>query len=144
MNLNYLVTLMRRILISGGREFGLIPKDTLPAQMQEAKNKADYQQRRLTETLNGKLLEYGNVFIIHGKAKGADSFAGAWAFANGMDVAEYPARWSSYGKSAGYYRNIDMLEDGEPDEVIAFEGGNGTEMMIKLTNKCKVPLTVVE
>jgi hypothetical protein len=135
---------MRRILISGGREFGLIPKDTPHAQMQEVEDKADYQQRRLTETLNGKLLEYGVVFIIHGKAKGADSFAGAWALANGMGVAEYPANWSMYGKAAGYYRNLEMLEDGEPDEVIAFEGGNGTEMMIKLTNKCKVPLTVVE
>jgi predicted PhzF superfamily epimerase YddE/YHI9 len=135
---------MRRILVSGGREFGIIPKHTLPTHMQEAADNAAYQQRRLTETLNGKLLEYGVIFIIHGKAKGADSFAGAWAFANGMDVAEYPANWSMYGKAAGYYRNLEMLEDGEPDEVIAFEGGNGTEMMIKLTNKCKVPLTVVE
>jgi hypothetical protein len=135
---------MRKILVSGGREFGLIPKHTPLAQMQKAKELAAYQQKRLTETLNGKLLEYGVVFIIHGKAKGADSFAGAWALANGMGVAEYPANWSMYGKAAGYYRNLEMLEDGEPDEVIAFEGGEGTKMMIKLANKCKVPLTVVE
>jgi hypothetical protein len=135
---------MRRILVSGGRDFGLIPKDTPPAQLQEAKDKAAYQQKRLTETLNGKLKEYGDVLIIHGKAKGADSFAGAWALANDMEVLEYTANWSTYGKAAGYYRNLEMLEDGEPDEVIAFEGGEGTKMMIKLTNKCKVPLTVVE
>jgi hypothetical protein len=135
---------MRRILVSGGREFGLIPKHTPLAQMQKAAELAAYQQKRLTETLNGKLLKYGNVFIIHGVAKGADSFAGAWAVANGIGISEYPANWSMYGKAAGYYRNLEMLEDGEPDEVIAFEGGEGTKMMIKLANKGKVPLTVVE
>ena len=135
---------MRRILVSGGRDFGLVLESTPSSELKAAKALAIYEQLRLTETLNGKLKEYGSVFIIHGAAKGADTFAGAWALANGMETAEYPANWSAYGKSAGYHRNLDMLEDGEPDEVIAFRGGNGTKMMISLTNKCKVPLTEVE
>jgi hypothetical protein len=44
----------------------------------------------------------------------------------------FPANWKQYGKSAGYRRNTQMLEEGKPDIVIAFPGGRGTEMMCEI------------
>lgn len=85
---------------------------------------------------------YGNylpsVEIISGMAKGADSLAVDWAVVNWCPIHEYPAEWDKYGKSAGYKRNIKMLEEGKPDLVVAFPGGKGTAMMINLAKKAGV------
>jgi len=72
--------------------------------------------------------------IIHGDARGADTFAGVWARKN--NVLEYaePADWDKYGKSAGYKRNAAMA-DLKPHMVIAFSGGRGTQMMVNIANE---------
>jgi hypothetical protein len=76
--------------------------------------------------------------IIHGAARGADSLADAWAKDNGVTVKAYPADWNKYGKRAGYIRNVQMLNEGKPDLVIAFPGGKGTDMMIMLAQSANV------
>jgi YspA, cpYpsA-related SLOG family len=57
--------------------------------------------------------------VIHGGAKGADTFAGEWAKARNIPVTVYLADWSQYGKAAGIIRNNKML-DTNPDVVILF------------------------
>jgi len=79
------------------------------------------------------------MLIIQGGAKGADFYAKYWASTNKVEYKEYPAKWNLYQKSAGYYRNLEMLEDGEPDFVLLFAGGNGTKMMLDLCKKTKTP-----
>jgi hypothetical protein len=76
--------------------------------------------------------------IISGGARGADKFA-RW-LAKGWDISftEYPANWKEYGKSAGYIRNKQMLDEGKPDLVLAFPGGKGTEMMMKIAREAGV------
>ncbi len=69
--------------------------------------------------------------VIHGNAPGADSLAGEWARARGVPVEAYPAEWDLYGRAAGHLRNRQMLDEGEPDIVIAFPGGRGTADMKK-------------
>lgn len=78
--------------------------------------------------------------IIHGMARGADLIAGEWANDNNVDVYEFPAEWDKYNKRAGFVRNKQMLDEGNPHLVIAFPGGIGTKMMIDLANAYKVPM----
>jgi hypothetical protein len=82
--------------------------------------------------------------IIHGAAKGADSLADQWAVANWTKLEVYPAKWSKWGKSAGYTRNKQMLEEGKPDLVVAFPGGKGTAMMVKLAKEAGVKVIEIQ
>lgn len=79
--------------------------------------------------------------IVHGGAYGADQLAGRWAVANNIPVEVFPADWRQYGKRAGYLRNVQMAES-KPDLVIAFRGGKGTEMMVKIAKEKDIPVKV--
>lgn len=70
--------------------------------------------------------------IVQGGARGADLMAYQWATTPGPHPADkpgrddmgvftetYPADWNHWGKSAGYRRNIQMLDSGV-DLVVAF------------------------
>lgn len=76
--------------------------------------------------------------VIHGAARGADTLAGNWATKNNIPLEVYPAQWNLYGKSAGYKRNKQMLDEGKPDLVIAFPGGAGTRMMMRIAKEAGV------
>lgn len=76
--------------------------------------------------------------LVSGGAKGADSLAYYWAKDNNIETAVYKADWNKYGKSAGPIRNIEMLDKENPDIVIAFPGGRGTEHMIKVSKERKI------
>jgi len=72
--------------------------------------------------------------VISGAARGADTFAKDWAILNKVNLILVPAKWDKYGKSAGYKRNVEMLTF-NPDRVVAFPGGKGTDMMVSLSHK---------
>jgi hypothetical protein len=76
--------------------------------------------------------------IIEGDARGVDRMAGYWARTKGYTNLKFPAEWDKYGKRAGYLRNKRMLDEGKPDLVVAFPGGPGTAMMIKLAEEAGV------
>lgn len=76
--------------------------------------------------------------IIEGGANGADKCASIFASFYNVHHQQYKAEWSKYGKSAGYRRNIQMLEAGKPDLVIAFPGGKGTTNMVEIARKAGV------
>ncbi|HHX59799.1 MAG TPA: DUF2493 domain-containing protein [Epulopiscium sp.] len=63
---------------------------------------------------------YGNIKIVQGGCSGADIIAKKAAIECGLEYAEYPANWSKYGKRAGPLRNQQMLDEENPDMVIAF------------------------
>lgn len=73
--------------------------------------------------------------IISGMAKGADTFAAEWAKRFGFKLEEYWADWKAHGKAAGPIRNQQMIDEGKPDLVIAFPGGNGTADMVRRAKK---------
>jgi hypothetical protein len=50
-----------------------------------------------------------NYRLIVGGAKGADTLAREWAIKNGVEFLEMPADWNKFGKSAGYRRNVEMI-----------------------------------
>ena|SRR3990167_8122324 len=81
--------------------------------------------------------------IISGGARGADHLAEMYADREEINIDVYPADWEKFGKSAGYIRNKQMLIEGRPDLVIAFPGGKGTAMMVKLAKEAGVPVKEV-
>lgn len=58
--------------------------------------------------------------VIHGAARGADTFGGAAAGFLGIQVREFPADWAKDGRAAGPIRNHRMLHFGEPTHLLAF------------------------
>lgn len=86
-------------------------------------------------TLNG---ERKITHLIHGGARGADYLASQWAIAARVQSTAYVAEWDKHGSAAGPIRNSYMLKDGQPDLVVAFPGGRGTEDMIAKAIKAGV------
>ena len=83
------------------------------------------------------LLQEGPIdSVIQGGAMGADYFSSLEAARRGIKVFEYPAEWEKYGRSAGYVRNKQMLDE-KPDVVLAFQVGKspGTQNMIEIAQK---------
>jgi hypothetical protein len=70
--------------------------------------------------------------VIEGDARGVDRIAGYWARKNHKKNIKYRADWAAFGKRAGFLRNIQMLEEGRPDIVVAFPGGRGTAHMVSI------------
>ena len=89
------------------------------------------------------LLPFGTE-IISGAASGADSLAAMVAQTLGFTVREFPADWNRHGRSAGYIRNNEMLNE-DPDLVIAFWDGQsrGTAHTIYEAHNRAIPVEVI-
>jgi len=102
----------KRVLICGGRNYG--------------------NARHVSSVLTEMHEFHGIDVVIHGGATGADALGAAWAKENhGVRIIEFKADWKKHGRAAGPIRNRQMLQDGLPDIVLAFDGGRGTANMIK-------------
>lgn len=82
--------------------------------------------------------------IISGGARGVDSIAEAWADAHGVKKVIWLADWDRFGKSAGYRRNINIIESAT--HVLAIYDGKsrGTAHSIRLAKDHFKKLKVVE
>ena len=79
--------------------------------------------------------------VVCGEARGIDTLGKKWAKGNDIPVKSFPADWETYGKSAGYKRNVEMAEYAEA--LIAITTGSpGTKHMINIA-KSKNLLTFV-
>lgn len=116
----------KTVLVCGGRDFAHPETDEW-----------NFLNRKMSAVLQGMM---PNIRIITGGAKGVDTAAEAWAEVNGVEYERYPADWEKFGKPAGMIRNRQMLDDEPVDLVIAFPGGPGTEGMIALARKRKIPV----
>lgn len=111
-----------RVLVCGGRNFN----DALT----------------LGSWLGGIQKQHGIDLLIHGGAPGADFMAAKFAEWQGIPVQEFPADWTAHGKAAGPIRNAQMLAEGKPDLVLAFEGGRGTANMVEQARKAGVRVQI--
>jgi hypothetical protein len=88
------------------------------------------------------------ITIIHGGCKGADSIAGYLAAQLGFQVRVFTADWSKYGKAAGLIRNQQMLDEGQPNLVVAFhnalEDSKGTLDMVSRARKAEINVIVIK
>lgn len=85
-----------------------------------------------------------NTTVITGDCRGADTIARDLSRKHGLITDVYRANWYAFGKSAGPIRNLEMLEQGQPDMVYAFHDNvhrsKGTKNMIKLSKNLKIPV----
>lgn len=119
------------VLVCGGTRF--TEKSWLYDELDEL-----HRQRKITK-------------IVHGAARGADTFAANWAYDRHVFVQSYPAKWNDidapgavirfrtdgelYNAAAGPIRNRFMLDKEKPHLVVAFPGGEGTEDMVAYARK---------
>jgi hypothetical protein len=109
---------MTRVLVCGGR---------------------DYQDRdALFAALDRLHAEHAFTVLIAGGARGADTLAYEWATARSVPTEIYMAEWERLGRKAGPIRNQRMLDEGNPDLVVAFPGGKGTAGMTALARNAGV------
>lgn len=107
--------------------------------------------------LDGLLVRYGALVVVHGAAPGADTIAHDWCAGRAeVDERPYPAHWRHSracapgcvevtGKPAGMIRNRRMLEDEEPAVVFAFRADGpspGTDGMLDLAAAAGTPYYV--
>jgi hypothetical protein len=103
---------MKKILVCGGRGY--------------------FNHRTIWNYLDKTHINHGTFFLIEGGATGADTIARNWAKSRTVPYCTVPANWNELGQAAGTIRNRWMLLL-EPDLVIAFPGGPGTNDMITAT-----------
>jgi len=104
-----------KVIIAGSREF------------------SDYEQlvdscdRFLSAVVGKRPVE-----VVSGTARGADRLGERYARERGFGLAQFPAQWNKFGKSAGYKRNQQMAE--YADALVAFPVGEsrGTRHMIRI------------
>lgn len=105
---------MTRVLVCGGREYGDLD--------------------RVVAVLD----EINPTVVIEGGARGADACAWKFTKMRGVERLTFPADWSRDGKAAGAIRNQRMLDEGKPDLVVAFPGGNGTADMVRRAKRAGI------
>jgi hypothetical protein len=119
-----------KLAIIGGRDFN------------------DYKilERYANLIFNCNPLDYFDCFvdaIISGGARGADSLAKKYAMGSTYMYIEFPADWDKHGKTAGFIRNQQIVD--ECDMVLAFWDGvsRGTQDTIRRAKKGKKPTWIV-
>lgn len=123
-----------RVLICGGRNYTTIEE-------------GDIRVREALATVPLNPPEKEDVILITGCAKGADQipihmYSGEEDEWGGL--LKFPAQWGLHGRKAGFLRNIQMLEEGKPDLVIAFPGGAGTAHMKKIAKAVNITVWEME
>lgn len=86
----------------------------------------------------------GPYTVMHGAARGLDTFAGIAGNVLGLTVDPNPADWNLYGKAAGGLRNTAMLKK-KPVLVVAFWCGQsrGTlDCIEKAVNVFRIPVVI--
>ncbi len=115
-----------KLLVCGGRFYGV-------GRTSIAKAEQDY----LVKVLDDLHAATPVSMLISGDCSGADRLAQEWAQRMSIPTMIFPADWS-LGKKAGPIRNARMLVEGQPDLVMAFPGGVGTDSMVRLAKAAKV------
>ena len=82
--------------------------------------------------------------IVSGGAKGADSLAECYAVENSIETLIFEAEWDKYGRSAGYIRNVDIVNSS--DIILAFWDGKskGTLHSINFAKKKNKALRIIK
>ena len=115
-----------RIIVAGGRDF----------------TNYEYLSYSLNAIISNNNIPLSDITIVCGLAKGADSLGAKWARENNVHVAEFPAEWDKYGKSAGYIRNKQMAKYATKSVVFWDFKSKGTGHMIDLSREYNLNPTI--
>ncbi len=85
---------------------------------------------------------YDISMVVSGGAEGADTLARKYAVEQDIKLKEFKPDWNKYGKSAGFRRNDQIVQ--EADEIVAFWDGNsrGTKHSINLAEEQGKPVYI--
>lgn len=104
----------------------------------------DYNDWRYIDWVLQRMRSCGLTNIIHGDARGADTWAKEWAMAEHIPEIPFPAKWKrpngTRDLQAGHKRNQQMIDEGHPDLILAFPGGSGTADMIRRGREHNIPV----
>lgn len=80
--------------------------------------------------------------IISGGAKGADRLAEQYASEKNIPIQIFEPQWDKFGKSAGYKRNIQIVD--AADEIVAFwdQKSKGTGHSVKIAEEQGKPVYI--
>lgn len=82
--------------------------------------------------------------VIQGECDGADVMGRDAAREMGIHVMSFPANWAKYHRAAGPIRNKQMLDEGQPELILAFHDNinrsKGTRNMIVQSLKYEIPV----
>jgi hypothetical protein len=116
-----------RVVIAGSRDF----------------NDYDFLEKKMDHLLQSQ--QDCRIIIVSGTARGADSLGERYAMKNGYPIIRVPAKWESYGRSAGPKRNKEMAIIA--DAVVCFVPHTGvtkgTSSMIEEAKKEDVSLRII-
>ena len=121
---------MIRVLIAGSRDF----------------NDFELLEKAVKHYLKQYGLHRQDIEVVSGGARGADKLGEQFANKYNIKLTIFPADWNTYGKSAGYIRNEQMIKYiGDTGIVFAFWDGQsrGTAHTIGLANKYNIKLHII-
>ena len=73
--------------------------------------------------------------VVCGGAGGVDTLGERWANIRNIPVKHFYAQWDSYGKSAGYMRNIDMAKYADACIVVWDGKSKGAKHMYNIAKE---------
>lgn len=118
---------MKTLLVAGSRSF------------------AHWSQEKMNDLLSqaSSCLDMTFDRIMEGGAPGVDTKSRYWAQGKGYPVETVPAQWDLFGKSAGYKRNVEMVEAADAVIIIWDGKSKGTKHTLNLATKKGIPMVVV-
>lgn len=121
---------MIRVLIAGSRDF----------------NDFELLEKAVKHYLKQYGLHRQDIEVVSGGARGADKLGEQFANKYNIKLTIFPADWNTYGKSAGYIRNEQMIKYIDDTGIVfAFwdSQSHGTAHIIKLANKYNIKVHVI-
>jgi len=96
----------------------------------------------LTRIFTGIEKRYSLVNIVSGGANGVDKMGVFMAKDRGHTTTVFPADWDRLGKSAGYARNVTIVENSDMVVAIMDPGSKGTRHTVHLAMDARLPLRI--
>ena len=99
--------------------------------------------RLLASTMCTVLEHYTITEVVSGGARGADTLGEQWAKAHGIPTRVFLPDWNRFGRSAGFRRNRDIIDN--CDLCVAFWDGQsrGTKSSIDLAKQAGKRVLVI-
>ncbi len=101
-------------------------------------------ERQIVEYLKEIYSGDMDFIIINGLAKGVDMIAKNWAESHKVGTWDFPAEWDKYGRSAGYRRNVTMVEKCDYCLILWDGQSHGTKHDIDLCIEKNKPHKIVK
>ena len=118
--------MMYKVIVAGSRTF----------------DNYELLETTLVHFLTGK--RPSEVEIVSGTARGADKLGERFAKEKKCKLTKFVPDWDTYGKSAGYRRNVEMAN--YADACIVYmkkEGSKGSQHMINIASKLGLEVVIV-